>query len=281
MQRRVNQDNEEDLDPIAEAPARRVFDPSNFCKNVRENSDPQRRLTILKSPETKTEHGGLNGENERKAIESLASYSMTQVIPNLIDIDEVDTPAPPPSLEQSISTSSDSEFAADSSSSQSSVSPSPLLSPRLDIDLADLQEATKENPRCVRRHSEISWSSNDGKIHKQYPKRNAPLKKCSAPRTAPTSAASKKAGLAKSKYASKGQEGDGATKKDGQEKKSGRKAPVAQDKQSGKGVPGLQSQITKLVRTIGDRERRRRNTVGQVKGTPSAASVNHAPSISR
>jgi hypothetical protein len=279
MQRRVNQDNEEDLDPIAEAPARRVFDPSNFRKNMRENSDPQRRLTILKSPETKTEHGVLNRENERKAIESLASYSMTQVIPNLIDIDEVDTPAPPPSLEQSISTSSDSEFAADSSSSQSSVSPSPLRSPRLDIDLAGLQEATKENPRCVRRHSEISWSSNDGKIHKQYPKRNAPLKKFPAPRTAPTSAASKKAGLAKSKYASKGKEGDGATE-DGQEKKSGRTAPVAQDKQSEKGVPGPQSQITKLVRTVGDREGRRRNTVGQAKGNPSAASVNHAPSIS-
>jgi hypothetical protein len=279
MQRRVNQDNEEESKSIAEAPTQRVFNPANFRKYKRENSDPQLGLTILKYPEIETERSILNKENEREAVESLTSYRITQVIPNLIDVDEVDIPAPPPSLEQSTNTSSDSDSTADSSYSQSSVAPSHPPSPRLDIALADLQEAMNESPRCVRRHSEISWSSNDGKIHKQYPKRNAPLKKDPAPRTTPTFAVSKKAGLAKSRYASKAKEGDGAAKNNGQERKDGREVPAAQDKKTRKRVPSLQSQITKLVRTTRDREGRRRNTAGQNKGTPLIAPTEQAADI--
>jgi hypothetical protein len=264
MQRRANQENDDESEQTSEPSTRRAFDLSTFHKHTRVNSKSERLLATLQSPETKVERGVLNVENSREVMESLASYNSSQVIPNLIDIEDVEIPAPPPSLEQSTSTSSDSGSATDSSSSLSSVFPSPPLSPRLDVALVDLQQTTEQNPHCIRRYSEISWSSNDGKAHSQYPKRKVPLKKAPVHRAALASTPSKMAGLANSRYADKGKKLNGVVKKEGHEKKVSKGKVCLQYEKTRKNVPALQSQITKLVRSVGDREGRR-ITAGQGK----------------
>jgi hypothetical protein len=264
MQRRANQENDDESEQISEPSTRRAFDHSTFHKHTRVNSKSERLLATLKSPETKGERVTLSGDNAREVMESLTSYSRSQVIPNLIDIEDVEIPAPPPSLEQSTSTSSDSGSSNDSSSSLSSVFPSPPLSPRLDVALVDLQEATEPDPRCIRRYSEISWSSNNGKAHKQYPKRKLPLKKAPVHRAALAYTPSKMAGLASSRYAGKGKESNGAAKTEGHEKKVSKGTVYLQYEKTRRNMPALQSQITKLVRSVGEREGRR-ITAGQGK----------------
>jgi hypothetical protein len=264
MQRRANQENDDESEQTSEPSTRRAFDPSTFHKHTRVNSKSEQLLATLKSPEKKKERGVLNGENACEITESLTSYSRSQVTPNLIDIEDVEIPAPPPSLEQSISASSDSSSAIGPASSLSSVFPSPPLSPRLDVALVDLQEATEPDPRCIRRYSEISWSSNDGKAHKQYPKRKVPLKKAPVHRAALASTPSTMAGLGSSRYAGKGKESNGAAKTEGHEKKVSKGTVYLQYEKTRRNMPARQSQITKLVRSVEDGERRR-ITVGQGK----------------
>ncbi|KAF2801056.1 hypothetical protein K505DRAFT_412529 [Melanomma pulvis-pyrius CBS 109.77] len=257
MERRLN---EEDSDQVAEAPSHREFpDPSTFRRQKRDHSD--HGSGMLKSTELKHERGVLIKDNERKLVKSLASHGKGQV-PNLIDIDvDIDPPAPPPSLDLSTSTTSESSSELGSSSSLSSTSPPP--SPRL--DLVDLQKVTQDSSRYVRRHSEISWSSSDGKIHKQYPTRKSIPQKLAKPTPLPT--ASKKLGLGKSKYASKGTELATPTRK------------AVKGRKTESYTPAVKPRINKAIHHVGDKEGRRKITANPVQGTLPGTPAKQVPVI--
>ena len=246
MQQRMNQ-KKEGLEQIAEAPKMRMFDISSIGKHTTGHSETG--SAIVGKQKAKVDCGILSKENEQELVNGLVSYSKKHT-PNLIDID-VDVPAPPPSLELSgSSTAFDTDSTDDSSSSISpnSTPPSPHLG-RVEMNIS-----TEGPSRHVRRPSNASSSASDVQIHKRYPKRNPTPRK--TPKLAPLSAGSKKPGLAKSKYAAKGSEAATVRKADTEKKATPQ-------------TPGLQAQITKLVRHTSGKEDRHKVTVAQPQD-PSA-----------
>lgn len=233
MQLRMNQSKDER--GRAEAPARREFpDPSKLSSYKQESRESRRRSL---NGEVQHARGIFSEQGRDERAETSKSQPLSPIPDLLIDID--DAPAPPcsPQLSQCSTRTTASSTAPASASSASSVSQpaSPRPAPAAPSNTQD-----RKTQSYLRRHSQISWSSDDDdddndavKSAQQLSQRKNGSKKGSKQPPAKATPG-KTTGLAKSKHADPGKEPDDAPAKN--------KATMSPE------TPSLQTQITALRR---------------------------------
>ncbi|KAF2874382.1 hypothetical protein BDV95DRAFT_331494 [Massariosphaeria phaeospora] len=164
MEQRMNHGKDGEQDPTAEPATPRVFpDPATF-KARREIQDEP---AILKT---------ISEVQPNKPSTEDASERPLQDLNLLIDIDEPPIPSSSHSSHSSSATV-ESGAARSSSSRASSITPSPAIAPNAPVP----SQATRDPTRYIRRHSEISMSSDEnGEVaQKLVPRRIAALQKAS------------------------------------------------------------------------------------------------------